>query len=94
MINTYKCQVETLTVQYDTDKFELERINKEQIEQIKHEIEQICENKTEQEKEIQIFRVQMLEKEQLYEREKEKKNDMEKQMQLKTQEFNMKLADL
>lgn len=32
MIESYKVQVETLTLQYDTDKFELERNNKEQIE--------------------------------------------------------------
>lgn len=52
MINKYRSQVDSITLQYNSDKFELERINKEQIEQIKNEIDQICENKTEQEKEI------------------------------------------
>ena len=28
MIESYKCQVETLTLQYNSEKFELERINK------------------------------------------------------------------
>ena len=35
----------------------MERLNSEAIEQIKNEIEQISENKTEQEKELQMFKV-------------------------------------
>lgn len=47
MIVNYKSQIETLTEKFGKEKMELERINKEQIEQIKNEIEQISENKTE-----------------------------------------------
>lgn len=36
----------------------------------------------------------MLEKEQLFEREKEKRIDIEKTFSLKTQELNMKLSEL
>ncbi len=74
-------------MEYSNEKQEIEKSNRDAIEQIKNEIEQICENKTEQEKEIQMFRVQLLEKEQLFEREKEKKNDLERQATHKYQEY-------
>ena len=94
MISAYRVQVETLTLQYNSDKFELERINKEQIEQIKTEIDQICENKTEQEREIQIFRVQLLEKDQALERERERRCEVEQQAAIRLQEAELKLQDL
>lgn len=94
MISAYRVQVETLTLQYNSDKFELERINKEQIEQIKTEIDQICENKTEQEREIQIFRVQLLEKDQALERERERRCEAEQQAAIRLQEAELKLQDL
>ena len=51
------------------EKEEIERLNKEAFEQIKKEIEEISENKTEQEKEAQVLKVQLKEKERDIERE-------------------------
>jgi hypothetical protein len=56
-VNFLKNEVERLGMEYSNEKQEIEKSNRDAIEQIKNEIEQICENKTEQEKEIQMFRV-------------------------------------
>jgi hypothetical protein len=52
-----KGEVERLGKEYSKEKEEIERQNKEAIEHIKTEIEQICENKTEYEKELQMLKV-------------------------------------
>lgn len=52
-----KQEIDRLNTEYLKEKEEIERLNKEAFNKIKQEIEQICENKTEQEKESQLLRV-------------------------------------
>lgn len=51
-MNILKEEMERLAQEHLRERNELERINTEAIEQIKTEIDYICEGKTEQEREV------------------------------------------